>query len=138
MKTNRVLLNRPVFTQTAFDSRALTVLTTLLHRFPEAGRYQVRVQRGERREQQFEVQVSADYGAQQVNIDLATLNLETSGGCGCEPKNRYELAVGGVLGFLRFGGCRAVQRERFSGGRERKSAPFWTTAKAYLRVTFSP
>ena len=100
MKTNQVLLNRPVFTQTAFDSRALTVLTTLLHRFPEAGRYQVRVQRGERREQQFDVQVATDHGVQQVNIDLATLNPgENSGSCGCEPKTRYELAVGGVMGF---------------------------------------
>lgn len=48
MKRKNVVLNRPVFTQQAFDSRALTVLTTLFHRFPEAGDYNLTIWRDER------------------------------------------------------------------------------------------
>ena len=47
MNGKSVVLNRAIFSQRSFDSAALTVLTSLFHRFPEAGDYDLFVRRGE-------------------------------------------------------------------------------------------
>ncbi|WP_376790726.1 hypothetical protein [Thermoflexus sp.] len=90
MKRKNVVLNRPVFAQRAFDSQALTVLTTLFHRFPEAGDYDLWVWQGERLIHRAQVSVVAEGGPHQIHLDLATLT---------EVNKPYSLAVGGVIGF---------------------------------------
>lgn len=90
MKRKNVVLNRPVFAQRAFDSRALTVLTTLFHRFPEAGDCDLRIWRDERLIHRAHVRVVAEGAPLQLHLDLAALQ-ETGG--------PYALAVGGVIGF---------------------------------------
>jgi hypothetical protein len=62
MKRKNVVLNRPVFAQQVFDSRSLTVLTTLFHRFPEAGDYDLTIWRDERMVHRAHVRVSMEGG----------------------------------------------------------------------------
>ncbi len=90
MKRKSVVLNRPVFAQRVFDSRALTVLTTLFHRFPEAGDYDLQVWRDERLIHRAPVRVVAEGAPHQIHLDLAAL---------MEMGEPYVLAVGGVIGF---------------------------------------
>ena len=92
-----ITLNHPVFEQQAFDSSALTVLTTLLHRFTEAADYEVFVRRNERVIHRARVQV-AEGAPYQVNVDMARLGEERP--CGREGQLGYALAVGGVMGFF--------------------------------------
>jgi hypothetical protein len=92
-------LNRSVFTQTAFDSSSLTVLTTLIHRFPEPGDYELFISSLRKPVRRLHVHVSPAIGDYQVNLDLASLD----GGersCGCGSAGGYELAVGGVMSFF--------------------------------------
>lgn len=84
-------LNRPVFTQQVFNSTALTVLTSLFHPFPEEGRYDVVVRRGNRVALRTSVCVeSSGCTTTQHTIDLAHPN---------PPEDGYQLDVGGVMGF---------------------------------------
>jgi hypothetical protein len=92
------LLNRPVFTQRAFDSRALTVLTTLVHRFVYAGHYEVFVRRGEAVVHRTAVHVAAEHARQQVDVDMANV-AESKRACGCEGDASIELRTGGVIAF---------------------------------------
>jgi hypothetical protein len=98
MSGKSVVLNRAIFSQRSFDSAALTVLTSLFHRFPEAGDYDLFVRRGEQVVHRAHVRVAAESAAQQLNVDLARLG-DADKGCGCEAQAGYTLAVGGVLGF---------------------------------------
>ncbi|GBD09473.1 hypothetical protein HRbin22_01727 [Candidatus Thermoflexus japonica] len=90
MKRKNVVLNRPVFAQRAFDSRALTVLTALFHRFPEAGDYDLKIWQDERMIHRAHVRVSAEGTPAQLHLDLAALG---------EMAESYLLAAGGVIGF---------------------------------------
>ncbi len=94
----KVVLNRPVFAQRGFDSRALTVLTTLLHRFPEPDDYEVFIQRGGQQLRRLHVQVAPENAEQQINLDMATLDGEACS-CGCKAEAAYRLAAGGMMGF---------------------------------------
>ena len=89
-----MVLNRPVFTQHRFSSFALTVLSTLIHRFSEAGNYQVTVTGGgSTRTDSLSVSLVGTH--QQVNIDMsksgnaasavASAGESAKGGCCCEP-----------------------------------------------------
>lgn len=93
----QVVLNRAVFAQTAFESRSLTVLTTLLHRFPVSGRYRVHVQHVSRPVRDLTVVVDERSTRLQANVDLARIHEES--GCCCDDDGNVELAVNGVVGF---------------------------------------
>ncbi len=94
----KAVLNRPVFSQTSFSSDALSVLTSWLHQFRDAGRYHVRVTHARRPQRSFVVRVTADAAKLQENVDLTALVEGDGGGC-CGDDDAYELAVGGVMGF---------------------------------------
>jgi hypothetical protein len=97
VKINRSFaLNRAVFTQRTLDSRSLTVLASLFHRFTEAGSYEAFFRQGDRIIQRANVQVVEENAPNQLTIDLATLQ-EQAEDCDQKP---YILAVGGVLGFF--------------------------------------
>jgi hypothetical protein len=91
-------LNRPVFTQRSFESGALTVLTTLLHRFVDTGQYEVFIKRADAVIHRAAVSVAPEHGRQQVNLDMANV-IESKRACGCEGDAAIELRTGGVLGF---------------------------------------
>ncbi len=93
----QVVLNRAVFTQTSFESRSLTVLTTLFHRFPRAGRYRVHVRHASRPVRDLTVVVDERSTRLQANVDLA--NLFDAKGCCCDDEGEVDLAVNGVVGF---------------------------------------
>jgi hypothetical protein len=89
------VLNRPVFTQRAFDSSSLTVLTTLFHHFPEAGDYDLVVRRGERVIHRTQVRIVAENAPQQINVDLATLgDAETCGPLGADSVMGFYVSQG--------------------------------------------
>jgi hypothetical protein len=95
----RVLLNRAVFAQRPFDSGALTVLTTLLHRFAEPGDYDITVRSPGKRDRSLRVQVTTSSAPDQINIDLAALD-RPAGEPGCCPgESDYTLQTNGVMGF---------------------------------------
>ncbi len=94
----KVALNRPVFAQRAFDSSALTVLTTLFHRFPETGDYNLLVRRREQVIHRTHVRIVAENAPHQVNVDLARLT-DSDKDCDPDAKEGYTLVTGGVLGF---------------------------------------
>jgi hypothetical protein len=89
-------LNRALLSQRPLDSRALTVLAALFHRFPEAGNYEAFLRRGERLLQRVNVQVMDANAPNQITIDLATVEEQVDDG----DRKPYVLAVGGVLGFF--------------------------------------
>lgn len=92
------VLNRPVFTQRSFDSSALTVLATLLHRFVDAGTYEVFIMRSDVVIHRAAVDVAPEHPRQQINLDMANV-VESKRACGCEGDAAIELRTGGVLGF---------------------------------------
>ena len=94
----QAVLNRPVFTQQAFDSSSLSVLVTLIHRFPKAGYHEVFVHRGGSLVRRFAVDVRKEAVDRQINVDMATLD-DDERGCGCDAKNGYTLSVDGMIGF---------------------------------------
>lgn len=117
--TRKVALNRPVFSQRAFDSAALTVLATLIHRCEEPGGYEVAVRRGGALVQRFAVRVTPEAGVHQVNVDLAAPD-PAERGCGCGGEGGYELAVGGALVFyVSRGTGRYTVTVRASGGAQK-------------------
>ncbi|MDH3252890.1 MAG: hypothetical protein OEM41_08865 [Ignavibacteria bacterium] len=99
MKTNqkKAVLNRAVFTLRPFDSGALTVLTTLLHHFPEVGDYEAFVHRDGQHVLRLHVHVVDKDAPFQHNIDMA--KPLKSDDCGCSDKADLLLNVGGILGF---------------------------------------
>jgi hypothetical protein len=64
------LVNRHVFTTRVFDSGALTVLASVIHQFPEPGKYIVSIRRDDAVVGSTRFEVVAD-GPMQLNIDLA-------------------------------------------------------------------
>ncbi len=92
------VLNRAIFTNRSFDSRALSVLTTLVHRFAEAGHYEVFVRRNGAVVHRTDVHVAADHPRTQVNVDLANV-AESKRACGCHGDAALELRTGGALAF---------------------------------------
>jgi hypothetical protein len=88
-------LNRAIFTQRTLDSRALTVLASLFHRFTESGNFEAFIHQGDRLIQRANVQVVDENAPNQITIDMAKLD-EQAADCDQKP---YVLAVGGVLGF---------------------------------------
>ena len=88
----KVLLNRPVFSQQAFDSSAITVLTTLFHRFENAGDYDLIIQRDGQVIHRTNVRIEESDAPLQENINLAGGKLDSEPG--------YRLAAGGVMGFF--------------------------------------
>lgn len=111
-----MVLNRPVFTQHRFASFELTVLSTLIHRFGEAGTYQVTVTGGGQTRTD-SLNVSTVGSHQQVNIDMsqpgnaagAGFAAEGANGCCCEPAAGRDLAVGGVVAFYASAGTGSYQ-----------------------------
>jgi hypothetical protein len=118
MKTERrrPILNRAVFVNRPLDSGAITVLATLIHRFTEAGDYDLFIRRGEQTIARSSVQAvgplpgtavgdarpksAAAGGANQFNIDMATFG-QSAVDC---PQPALTLATGGMLGFYVSGG----------------------------------
>lgn len=109
-ETKKVTLNRAVFSLRPLESNALTVLTTLLHHFPEPGVYELFVRRGGQVIHRGPIHVIGEKRSDpaddrpgqapyQLNIDLATLGRSSSEGCACQSEERYVLNTGGVIGF---------------------------------------
>jgi hypothetical protein len=96
--SKRITLNRPVFMQRIFDSTAMTVLCTLLHRFSVVGQYDITIRRSGKVQRHFGVAVSSDEGAHQINVDITKSHHE-GGECGCAASTSYKLKLGGVMGF---------------------------------------
>ncbi len=103
-----LLLNRALFVLRPFQSTALTTLTTLIHRFPAAGTFEVFIRRDGSLLHRAPVQV-AQGGVFQINIDMAGSFDPT-----------YHIAPGGALGFFvgKGEGGYSVNLERITG-RER-------------------
>ncbi len=83
-----ILLNRAIFIRRPLQATALTTLTTLIHRFPAEGTYEVFIRREGSLIHRAPVQV-ADGGVFQINIDMAGAFDST-----------YALAPTGALGFF--------------------------------------
>lgn len=100
MPKKSVLLNRAIFSVRPYESRALTVLTTLFHHFSEAGNYELFVRRGGAVIYRAAVLVGEKSAQQQINLDLATLQQERPRDC-CDHEDgpRYTLGVNSVMGF---------------------------------------
>ncbi|MFN8379255.1 MAG: hypothetical protein U0452_11350 [Anaerolineae bacterium] len=103
-----LLLNRAIFVLRPFQATALTPLTTLIHRFPVAGTFEVFIRRDGSLLHRAPVQV-ADGGVFQINIDMAGTFDST-----------YAIAPGGALGFFvsKGEGAYSVSIDRITG-RER-------------------
>lgn len=103
-----ILLNRALFVLRPFQATALTTLTTLIHRFPAAGTFEVFMRRDGSLLHRAPVQV-AHGGVFQINIDMAGSFNST-----------YLIAPGGALGFYvgKGEGAYSVSLERITG-RER-------------------
>jgi hypothetical protein len=92
------LLNRAVFTQRAFDSRALSVLTTLVQRFVDPGHYEVFIRRAGTVVHRTDVHVAPEHGRVQIDVDMANVP-ESKRACGCHGDAALELRTGGVVAF---------------------------------------
>ena len=74
-----------LFTQTNLDSGSLTMLTTVLHRFPEPATYRGVVLKLGKVEATFELKIDAASAASQAHIDLAALaSPAPTAECGCK------------------------------------------------------
>jgi hypothetical protein len=91
------VLNRAMFARRAWDSAELTVLATVVHVFEEPGEYELFVRRGGQLVQRAAVLVGAAGAPRQVDVDLAALPAGHDSGCGCEARDRYELAEHGAI-----------------------------------------
>ena len=100
MPKKNVLLNRAIFSVRPYESRALTVLTTLFHHFSEAGNYELFVRRGGAVIYRAAVLVGEAGAQQQLNLDLATLEQPQAREC-CDHEEgpRYTLALNSIMGF---------------------------------------
>src|SRR5262245_19575247 len=90
IKNRKVTLNRAAFVIRPYDSQTLTVLTTLLHRFPAVGNFEISINRDSRAVRRLQVRVVDRDAAQQHNIDMAANG---------SADQEIVLLVGGVLGF---------------------------------------
>lgn len=104
-----VLLNRSLFVQRAFDSGAITVLTSLIHRFGESGDYDVFVRRARRTVARLMVRVVDSDAAYQHNLDLA--NLQPGQHECCREEADVLLHTGGVLSIYASQGSASFQVE---------------------------
>ncbi|HSV85054.1 MAG TPA: hypothetical protein VLH85_00670 [Levilinea sp.] len=111
MKTNQkeALLNRSLFVQRAFDSGAITVLTTLIHRFEESGDYELFVRSAGRTAARLMVRVVDSDAAYQHNLDLTDLQAKERE-C-CHQDADVLLHAGGVLGLYASKGSASFQVE---------------------------
>lgn len=112
-------LNRAVFANRPLDSRALTVLASLFHRFTEPGDYEVFVHRDGPLARRLTVRVGAEGGAFQHNLDLAAADAAgPDRACGAD----YVLNTGGVLGFfVSSGSASYTVRVSQLGAREKRT-----------------
>jgi len=72
-----------LFHQLGLDSGALTILGAIVHRFTTPGEYRGVSLRADKRDAVFFVTVEKGLAANQVNIDLATLQAPSDPSCGC-------------------------------------------------------
>jgi hypothetical protein len=70
-----------LFTQIGLDSGALTMLGTIVHKFPEPGEYRGILYHDQKIQAIFRITVDKNIPVAQVNIDLATLNQTSSNRC---------------------------------------------------------
>ncbi|BAJ64676.1 MULTISPECIES: hypothetical protein [Anaerolinea] len=116
----QAVLNRALFTQRSFDSSRIAVLSTLIHRFAEAGDYEVFVSRTHRTPLRLEVSVVDEDAPYQHNLDLATLQTPEKRDC-CQGGKGLRLHAGGVLGFYTSQGVSTFQvRISRLGGKEKQ------------------
>ncbi len=114
-ETRKLALNRALFADRPLDSAGITALATILHRFTEAGDYELFVRQGDQLVARSMVQVVGELpqppkgdpssaprrprgeGApNQINLDLATIGQENDA---LRQVAGNTLATGGVLGF---------------------------------------
>lgn len=84
-------LNRPIFTQQVFRSTALTVLTSLFQRLPDAGNYDLIVRRDGVVVAHTSICAQESGCGSQTNIDLAKID---------PPEGGYKVDAGGMIGFF--------------------------------------
>lgn len=101
MKTK---INRHIFTQTRFQSNALSQLGFVVHQYKESGRYQADVSRDGKLIYSFQIDVCTQHKKPQFSADLSALDNAIRGGngqsmdnkCCCEPHDTvFELLEGG-------------------------------------------
>lgn len=114
-ETRKLALNRALFADRPLASAAITALVTVLHRFTEAGDYELFVRRGEQLVGRSVVQVVGELpqpprgdpssaprrprgegSPNQINLDLSTIGLENDA---LRQVAGNTLATGGLLGF---------------------------------------
>jgi len=101
-------LNRALFAQRSFDSTQISVLSTLIHHFQEAGDYEVFISRTNRTPLRLVVTVVDGDAPYQHNLDLSTLKNPTERDC-CREDADLRLHTGGVLGFYSSRGVSTFQ-----------------------------
>ncbi len=101
-------MNRALFTQRSFDSGRITVLSTLIHRFEEAGDYEVFISRSRGIPLRLVVSVVEGDAPYQHNLDLSTLQKPEEREC-CREEADLRLHIGGVLGFYTSQGVSTFQ-----------------------------
>jgi hypothetical protein len=114
-ETRKLALNRALFADRPLESAAITPLVTVLHRFTEAGDYELFVRRDDQLVGRSVVQVVGELpqppkggpsnaprrprgegASNQINLDLSTIGLESDA---LRQVAGNTLATGGVLGF---------------------------------------
>jgi hypothetical protein len=115
MKTNlkKIALNRAVFAARAFESRALTVLTTLFHRFEQGGDYEIFIRLDDQLARRMHLRVTPENAPYQFNVDMASRG---------EGDDGLTLRVGGVIGFFASSGAgRYTVEVRHITGEEKRT-----------------
>ena len=117
-----MVINRALLVNAALDSGAIAVRGTVFHVFAESGDHDVTILRDGRVTGRFTVTVQAEGAPPQVNLDLATLDVD-AGRSGKSPRH-YAVREGGVMGFTvgqGIGRYAVVIDHTAGGGRGRSS-----------------
>jgi len=102
------MLNRFVFSIQNFDSASLSMLSSIIHKFTQAGEYHCTVKRGDDIVGRFSIAVTDNNAetascscqiATQANIDLKALDLPSTQHFESQMANCFELALGGYAVF---------------------------------------
>ena len=94
----RAILNRQMFSARTFDSGALGVLASVVHQFPDPGRYEAVIRHGHKAIRSVPFEVSESSSNMQLDIDLALPAQPRAGGeADCECKGTHAASGGSTL-----------------------------------------
>ncbi|MBE0690691.1 MAG: hypothetical protein IH587_11280 [Anaerolineae bacterium] len=98
MNKKKVVLNRAIFSARPLDSSALTVLATLIHRFPEPGSFELLIRRNDKIVHRAPVRVVKADATYQIDVNMTALDDGGDDCCSGE-KSEYVLNAGGGMTF---------------------------------------